>query len=336
MLRRTPRSDVLLVHERGPCAGRRPCWSRVLAAVVCLGFSACSGGDGDTALDGASFISSGGVLLDADLDPVRELTLPDEASVSSVSIDGEVLFSSSIGATESQDCCGPNMDSLFVVDADDDEWEPLFAGEIGISDREPDWAPSGEQVVFVRWTAPVYADDGSLRGRDDVVEGLYVFTLDGDTPRLLATGRFTAVEWSPDGQLIAATEHQVEPDGTAPYVLRVFDAESGAPLTSVDVNGFRLGWAPSSDRVVVTVAAGHSGLAVGLYDIGERRMAVVPGTDTLGTGVWVWGPDGPIIELNRSQGSLLARVDPDTMVVTGLRRCPDSGMCDRPVEALRG
>lgn len=303
-----------------------------MLASACVGNSGDDGGE--TSLDDASFVSSDGVLLDANLDRVSELALPDEAVVGSVSADGDVVFSSSIGATKSQDCCGPNMESLFVVDVDGDEPEPLFPGEIGISDREPDWAPSGEEVVFARWTAPVYTDDGGVDGREDVVEGLYVFSWEDAAFRLLVEGRFTRVEWSPDGRLIAATESRMEPGSATPYVLRVFNAETGGSLTSVDVNGFRFGWAPSSDRVVVLVDAGDFRLAVGLYDIEQQKMTVVPETETLETGVWAWGPDGPIIELNRAQGSLLARVDPDGLTVTGLRRCPDSGRCHRPAESL--
>lgn len=291
-------------------------------AAACTTGTHSSDGGGEA---GATYVAAGGVLLDDRLRQVGEVPWPEGTDDIAVRDDGQVLFSSDMEATEAWDCCGSDRWSLYVS-VDGEAPRELVPGRVGVADVSPDWSPDGESAVFIRQRAPLYVD-GEVTEDESVQEGVHVRHLETGETRLLAEGIYRKVDWSPDGSLIAALERDAR-------TLQLLDAETGDLRASVAVDGDGFAWSPAGDVVAVEVAEGDR-IAVGFYDVEGSALQVVPGTATQETFVHAWGPDGPVVELNRTHpDSVLAVVDPDALRVRALRRCGGTDECLRPLTVL--
>jgi Tol biopolymer transport system component len=102
--------------------------------------------------------------------------------------------------------------------------------------------------------------------------------------------------WSPDGQWIAFMGQ----DPSQPWKVRVVSAEGGpyGPLTSTDAAEGAPTWSPDGSRLLfgglVNPADKTPGpLVIHIFDMKERRLSVVPGSE----GLWTsrWSPDGHYI-----------------------------------------
>jgi Tol biopolymer transport system component len=116
--------------------------------------------------------------------------------------------------------------------------------------------------------------------------------------------------WSPDGKWIAFMGR--EPG--KPWKVRLVSADGGSynPVTSNDSNEGAPTWSPDGTRLVFggLVDPGNrtpGPLTIHIFDLGERRLSVVPGSQ----GLWTarWSPDGRYIAALTEDSSSLMLFD---------------------------
>jgi len=102
--------------------------------------------------------------------------------------------------------------------------------------------------------------------------------------------------WSPDGKWIAFMGH----DPGQPWKVRLVSAEGGpyGPVTSTDASEGAPTWSPDGSRLafggLVNAADRTPGpLVIHIFDLKERHLSIVPGSE----GLWTarWSPDGRYI-----------------------------------------
>jgi Tol biopolymer transport system component len=155
---------------------------------------------------------------------------------------GQVLFFRSV-AEQGGDAGSMN---LFVVNADGTGLVQVNpsgtqAGLIGPSGAS-DWSPDGQQVAFV-------ASDGPFWGGNP--RAIFVVNADGSDPmRITEWGDVLTVQWSPDGQLLAATIA----GATGGYEIATLrpDGSDLEPLTSSGTGTLSYGamWSPDGSQLL--------------------------------------------------------------------------------------
>ena len=145
-----------------------------------------------------------------------------------------------------------------------------------------DFTKDGQRVAYVD-----EVNDQLWRSRADGSEKVQLTLppLDVELPR-----------WSPDGKWIAFMGR----DPGQPWKVRLVSAEGGpyGPVTSTDASEGAPTWSPDGSRLLfgglVNPADKTPGpLVIHIFDMKERRLSVVPGSE----GLWTsrWSPDGHYI-----------------------------------------
>jgi Tol biopolymer transport system component len=151
----------------------------------------------------------------------------------------------------------------------------------GVSASTLDFTKDGQWVAYQDDDSRLWKcrNDGGERAR------LTLPPLEVELPR-----------WSPDGKRIAFMGR--DPD--RPWKVRVVSAEGGpyGPVTSTDASEGAPTWSPDGSRLafggLVDPADKVPGpLVIHIFDLKERRLSVVPGSE----GLWTarWSPDGRYI-----------------------------------------
>jgi chitinase len=170
------------------------------------------------------------------------------------------------------------------------------------ADRDPQWSPDGNQIVFIR--------DGA-----SVTSGLVVMNADGTNARTLPypTGeseRLSDPAWSPDGKTIAYSLRSV---GTARYFIRLTKADgSGGSygLTGLhspaETGGSELeaAWSPDSRRIAFTSGPLHQATNVSIINAdGSNLRSLAPGSSPS------WSPRGDQIAFSNAGTVSIIGVD---------------------------
>ncbi len=159
-----------------------------------------------------------------DLFRVTRHTSPDHFIEPSFSPDGKwIVFQASPDAPEDE-----GQGSLWKVRADGAELTQLTGGA---DDRQPNWSPVGDRILFQRRTP----------GSDDW--NLFTMALDGSDLRQVTTASSedTDASWSPDGLwIVYSSDHGGLP---APAIF-VISAQGGAPIRTTHADGYS-DYAPS-------------------------------------------------------------------------------------------
>jgi Tol biopolymer transport system component/imidazolonepropionase-like amidohydrolase len=151
---------------------------------------------------------------------------------------------------------------------------PMKGGEAkpitdAISDaRAPSWSPDGENIAFQSFK------DGNWH--------IYTVAPDGTGLTQVTTGSFDEREpaWSPDGKWLAFSSDR---DGTyAIWVMAADGSDEPRLVTITQSNEHSPTWSPDSKRIAyVSDREGAAGIyAIALEGVGERAMALLPGTIT--------------------------------------------------------
>jgi len=166
---------------------------------------------------------------------------------------------------------------VYILDIASGATTQLTSNEVeGIDNRFPDFAPGGDQVVFV-------SEDEEGLGQ------LFVVGSDGNGLRRLTNDEafYEGPAWSPDGEWIAFDKGKHGEWGL--YLIRP-DGSSLKRVGPTDVNLFAPSWSPDGGQISV-VTGDEDGWVIGILDLqdGEVRRYVEPGVNV---GSVKWSPDG--------------------------------------------
>ena len=191
------------------------------------------------------------------------------------------LGAQSMSPDRSRLYCGGLARPRYEIERFDVRSERLVPFLPDIAASTLDFAKDGQWVAYVddhKWLWKSRSD-----GSDKVQ--LTLPPLQADFPR-----------WSPDGKWIAFMGQ----DTGQPWKVRVVSAEGGpyGPVTSIDAAAGAPTWSPDSSRLLFgelinSLDRPPGPPVVHLFDLKNRRLSVVPGSE----GLWTarWSPDGRYI-----------------------------------------
>jgi Tol biopolymer transport system component len=177
----------------------------------------------------------------------------------------------------------------------DSESKQLMPYLPDLTATELDFTNDGGWVAYVDEKGSLWK--GRVGGGEKVQ--LTAPTLEGELPR-----------WSPDGKWIAFMGRQPG----KPWKVRLVSADGGSynPVTSNDNNEGAPTWSPDGSRLtfgdLVDPAARPTGpLVIHIFDLKERRLSVVPGSE----GLWTarWSPNGRYIAALTEDSRTLVLLD---------------------------
>ncbi|MBA2464153.1 MAG: PD40 domain-containing protein [Nocardioidaceae bacterium] len=174
--------------------------------------------------------------IDADGSDFRQLTdLPGISEVADYSPDGSrIVFDRFVPRPDT-----PFFTSLWVMDADGRNPQPLFGEDSTTFDVEPEYSPDGSKIVF---------------GRIDPVterEALFVVGADGSRPRQITpyAAGLEHPRWSPDGRwVIYDIDAQGPKDGL--YLVRPDGRDRHVLFQSKKLVAFKPDFSPNGRRIL--------------------------------------------------------------------------------------
>lgn len=225
-----------------------------------------------------------GLTRDGD---VRRLTDDGGSYDPAFSPDGSRIVFSSVGeAGDVSDTMGAIGLDLYVMAADGSGRRRLVDGD---EDMSPDWAPTGDQIAFVRGGG--YGGAGRIFAIDPE---------DGSARALVehnGAARDADPAWSPDGARLAFV--RTEPDG--PSHLMVADGD-GTDARSVLDRAEPLhspSWSPDGTRLVFTAGdGGESGMTIASLDLDDGSVETVAD----GASAPVWSASGRLYAYGQAPG----------------------------------
>jgi hypothetical protein len=153
--------------------------------------------------------------------------------------------------------------------------------------------PPGENGVVVH----VAGEEGAVGG------DIYAITPDGSSSRLVAAGRFSNLDVSPDATTVLATELQTNSDREGAIV--VIDLATGAKETVIESGAVSAVWSGDGITFAYTDADGKLWVVEGS---GEERQIFLVGWNSV---VWDWSPvdDRVLVSQDDFDGFAYVRLD---------------------------
>jgi Tol biopolymer transport system component len=238
----------------------------------------------------------------------RRLTFNSDGTPSSdgdgfpdLSPDGKkIVFDSNRNRAEGEPV---NTSGLFVMDADGSEQAWLIRG------GSPTWAPDSKQIAFHRSASgtglPILPFPGAATSDSDIfVANVDDLLSSSEQPRNITANPNKVdddPDWSPDGQKIVFTSHDVdepEPSNAVSAEIYVMNADgSGAPerLTENAEEERGPAWSPDGTRIAYACRRG-SFFAICVMDAdGSNQLQLTSGSGLTPT----WSPDGQKLVFHR-------------------------------------
>ena len=143
---------------------------------------------------------------------------------------------------------------IFILDPVSGEMRPVTANPYpGYQDKEPDYAPDGTRIAFVRDRRLVEA--GASSGN---LSALFVVDVDGSNLRRLTPWRMGLTgtpSWSPDGKLIVFRSDSAFGPSAAPaqiFSIRPEGSDLRQLTFETDASSYWPSWSPDGTRIVFT------------------------------------------------------------------------------------
>jgi Tol biopolymer transport system component len=162
-------------------------------------------------------------------------------------------------------------------------------------DTDPCWSPDGSKIAFIR-----HKLSKSAPGISD--EDIYIVDSSGGEPQLLDSvpgRRFSSLDWSPDGKMLACFVWEKEPPGNTRNNIYVSNIENRKAGTVGEIQGginyaySELAWSPDSKRIAYNFNDNdNSGIKVMTLSDGSIEEIKTGLSDIDRIVHFDWSPDG--------------------------------------------